>query len=117
MFDFVFEFANDEQRRELDAAIDLISWGLEFETGCKAQSWKQIQKYRISAVGKNTKKAFSGKNTNTHSVEKNTNTQLVGKKHKYTIGGKKHKYTKFVAMSLKQLAIPIGWLCFFHNGT
>ena len=35
MFDFVFEFANDEQRGELDAAIDLISWGLEFETGCR----------------------------------------------------------------------------------
>ena len=48
MFDFVFEVANDEQRGELDAAIDLISWGLEFETGCKAQSWKQIHKYTIS---------------------------------------------------------------------
>ena len=52
VFDFVFEVANDEQRRELDAAIDLISWGLEFETGCKAQSWKQIHKYTISAWGK-----------------------------------------------------------------
>ena len=53
MFDFVFEVANDEQRGELDAAIDLISWGLEFETGCKAQSWKQIHKYTIS--GEKTK--------------------------------------------------------------
>ena len=79
MFDFVFEVANDEQRRELDAAIDLISWGLEFETGCKAHSWKQIQKYRISAVGKNTKKHSVGKTQIHIQWEKNTNTQLVGK--------------------------------------
>ena len=117
MFDFVFEVANDEQRRELDAAIDLISWGLEFETGCKAQSWKQIQKYRISAVGKNTKKTLSGKNTNTHSVGKNTNTQLMGKKHKYTIGGKKTQIHKVCCHEF-EAARNTNWMAlFFHNGT
>ena len=117
MFDFVFEVANDEQRGELDAAIDLISWGLEFETGCKAQSWKQIQKYRISAVGKNTNKTFSGKNTNTHSV---------GKKHKYTISGKKtqiHNWWKKtqihkVCCHEFEAARNTNWMAlFFHNGT
>ena len=117
MFDFVFEVANDEQRGELDAAIDLISWGLEFETGCKAQSWKQIQKYRISAVGKNTKKHSVGKTQIHIQWEKNTNTQLVGKKHKYTIGGKKTQIHKVCCHEF-EAARNTNWMAlFFHNGT
>ena len=116
MFDFVFEVANDEQRRELDAAIDLISWGLEFETGCKAQSWKQIKKYRISAVGKTQKKHSVGKTPIHIQWEKNTNTQLVGKTqiHNWWKKTQIHK----VCCHEFEAARNTNWMAlFFHNGT
>ena len=98
------------------------SWTQQLIWLVGAWSLKQAARLRVGNKFKNTESVQWEKTQIKHSVgktqihiqwEKNTNTQLVGKKHKYTIGGKKHKYTKFVAMSLKQLAIPIGWLCFF----